>query len=258
MATVTDPQWEYPFGLHIPAVFALEARRHMYEYGTTERQLASVAVSNSKWAALHPNATLRQPTTIEEVLSSRMIASPLHRQDVPLVSDGGAALILTSADGARDFPKPPVYISGWAQASGGQHVVYMPDLVSHEQTRIAAERAFSMAGVSPEDVDIFYPYDGATIVPIIALEEFGFCKKGEAGPFVEGGNTAPGGKLPMTTHGGVLRYGHFGIGAGLTSFVEAVRQLRGECGERQVKDAELAAISTEAGFMTYDALILRR
>src|SRR2546425_3282950 len=211
----------------------------MHEFGTTSEQLAEVAVATRRWAQLNPRAIMRDPLTVEDVLASRMISSPLHLLDCCLVTDAGGAVVVTSAERARDCRRKPVYVLGTGEASTHVMVSQMPDFARWDAARLAGERAFAMAGVAPADVDVAMLYDAFTIVPIMALEALGFCKPGEGGPFVAGQRTAPGGAFPMNTNGGGLSYTHTGM-YGIFTLIEAVRQLRGECGARQVPGCRAA------------------
>jgi acetyl-CoA acetyltransferase len=236
----TNNQFELPYGISGPAAgYGFLATRHMHEYGTTSAQLAEVAVATRKWAALNPKAFLRDLISIDDVLSSRLIAWPFHLLDCCLVTDAGGAAIVTSAERARDLPKPPVYVLGTGECVTHQMVSQMPSFTSWDAATVSGERAFRMAGVRHADIDVAQFYDAFTIVPILALEALGFCKPGEGGPYVAGQHTAPGGGFPMNTNGGGLSYTHTGM-YGIFTIIEAVRQLRGECGPRQVADAKLA------------------
>jgi len=240
---------EAPYAPIFPATsYALAASRHMHEYGTTREQLAAVAVAARGWANLNPEAFMRGPLTVADVLASRMVSSPLTARDCCLVTDGGAAIVMTRADRARHLPKRPVYLLGAAAATTHMNIVAMADL-----TRTAAidsgQRAFAMAGVSPSDIDVVELYDAFTINTILFLEDLGFCAKGEGGPFVASGAIAPGGALPVNTNGGGLSCVHPGM-YGMFTLVEAVRQLRGEAGERQVAGAELALCHGNGGVLS--------
>ncbi|MFP4004884.1 MAG: acetyl-CoA acetyltransferase [Alphaproteobacteria bacterium] len=240
------PWWLAPYRPRPPVSgYALAAARHMYEYGTTREHLSEVAVAARQWAALNPEAFLREPLTHEEVSASRLIADPLRKLDCCLVTDGGGAVILTRSDRAKDFPHRPAHVLGVAAAQHHMQVSEMPDLT----TSAAADsgpRAFGMAGLEPADVDVVQLYDAFTINTIMFLEDLGFCKKGEGGAFVENGAIAPGGRLPVNTNGGGLSCVHPGM-YGIFLLVEAVRQLRGTCGERQVKDAKVALTHGNGG-----------
>jgi acetyl-CoA acetyltransferase len=233
--------YEQPYGLlHPVGSFGLIAHRHMARYGTTSEQLAQVAVAARNWALLNPAAPYPKPLTVDDVLSSTPIASPLHKLDCCLVTDGGAAVVLTSAARARDLARPPVYLLGTGEASNHRNISQMPDLTTTEATSSAA-RAMRMAGVSHADIDTAHVYDAFTISLLILLEDLGFCAKGEGGPFVADGNIAPGGSLALNTNGGGLSYTHPGM-LGLFLITEAVRQLRGEAGARQQPDAGVSLV----------------
>ena len=248
---VSDPPnpFETPYRPRYPvSMYALAASRHMHEYGTTREQLAEVAVAARQWAKLNPNAFMRDDLTVEDVLASRMISSPLSLLDCCLVTDGGGALLVTSTERAKDLRMPPVYLLGAGEAHWHRNISQMPDLTVTAAAD-SGRRAYEMAGVGPESVDVTMLYDAFTINPILFLEDLGFCEKGEGGAFVEGGRTAPGGELPVNTNGGGLSYNHPGM-YGLLLLIEAVRQLRGECGERQVEGAEVALAHGNGGVLS--------
>lgn len=251
-------EWETPYGFFMGATGSLNATRYMYETGTTMEQLASVVVSNRKWAALNPNAMLRRELSLEEVVDSPMVASPFNKRMSNVLADGGAAFIVTSAERAKDLPNPPIYPFGF-----GASVCHYAISQDSDLTRLgfyeASQEAYEMAGLGPKDIDIVELYDGYPIYPLITLEGLGICKRGEAGSFVYEGNTWPGGKLPMTTNGGMLAQGHTAGGGGVAVLVEAIRQLMGKAGERQVKDAKIAVESSMGGsFMDSHIVILGR
>jgi acetyl-CoA acetyltransferase len=255
-ADSTRMQFEAPFGLAGPPTgYALAAARHMHEFGTTSEQLAELAVSTRKWAQKNPKAMMRDPLTVADVLASRMIAWPLHLLDCCLVTDGGGAVVLTSAERARDCAKQPVYVLGTGEASTHVMVSQMPDFARWRAAEISGVQAFRMAGVMHADIDVAMFYDAFTIVPVMGLEALGFCKEGEGGAFVSGGRTAPGGDFPMNTNGGGLSYTHTGM-YGMFTLVEAVRQLRGECGERQVADAKVAICHGLGGMFSAAATMI--
>jgi acetyl-CoA acetyltransferase len=232
-------EWELPYGLRMPmGPYALAASRHMAEYGTTSEQLAAIAVSTRAWAALNPRARYRDPITVEDVLASPMQSSPLHLLDCCLVTDGAGAFVMTSAARARALGRPPVYVLGAATCHDHSMISQMPDLTVTPGA-VSGGNAFRQAGVKPSDVDVLMGYDSFTITALLHVEDLGFCAKGEGGPFVEDGRTGPGGLLPMNTNGGGLSYTHPGQ-YGMFLIVEAVRQLRGEAGPRQVRGAEIA------------------
>lgn len=254
-ATLGIPEeWERPYGQHFSAIAALTTRRYCHETGTSAEQLASVCVALRKWAELNPNAMYRQPLTVEEVLSSKMLSEPLHAKESNVLADGAAAFVVTSADRARDLVDKPVYLLG-----AGSRVTHYSISQERDLTRFgmaaAAEDAFSMAGVGPEDIDIAEIYDSYPVYCLIALEEIGFVSRGEAGRFVQEGNTSPGGLLPMTTNGGMLSQGHTGAGGGVAILVEAIRQLMGRAAERQVAGVKLA-VETGMGGSYMDSHVL--
>ncbi|RLA55570.1 MAG: thiolase [Gammaproteobacteria bacterium] len=228
--------------------YALAASRHMHEYGTTREQLAHVAVSARKWAQMNPDAFMRDPLTVDDVLSSRMVSSPLSVRDCCLITDGGAALVMVSAERAKDLPKKPVYLLGGAAATWHMNILAMPDLAQTAAAESGA-RAMKMAGVSNSDIDVVELYDAFTINTIMFLEDLGFVKKGEGGAFVESGAIAPGGSLPVNTNGGGLSCVHPGM-YGMFTLVEAIQQLRGECGERQIEGAEIALAHGNGGVLS--------
>ena len=230
-----------------PTAYALGAARHMYEFGTTREQLAAVAVAARQWALKNPEAFTHKdgPLTIEDVLKSRMVCDPLTVRDCCLVTDGGAAIIMTSAERAKDLRKKPVYLLGGAAATHNRQVSQVPDIVNSSAQESGA-RAFAMAGVAQKDADLLALYDAFTINVIMQLEDLGFVKKGEGGPFVASGAIAPGGSLPVNPNGGGLADVHPGM-YGMFLTIEAVRQLRGECGERQIPGAEIAVCHGNGG-----------
>ena len=232
-------EWEAPYGLQMPkGAYALAADRHMHTYGTTSEQLAQIAVSTREWAQRNPRAKQRDPLTVDEVLASDLTASPLHKLDCCLVTDGGGAFVVTSAERARTLPKAPIYVLGAATANTHLLISQMPDLTTTGGA-VSGPKAFAMAGIGPADVDVFMGYDSFTITVLLHLEDLGFCAKGDGGPFAASGALGPGGSLPTNTNGGGLSYTHPGM-YGMFLIVEAVRQLRGEGEDRQVPGAEVA------------------
>ncbi len=249
-------QYEGPFGLPTPVgAYALAAMRHMAEYGTTSQQLAEVAVATRKWAMLNEKAMMREPITIEDVLNSRWIAEPLHLLDCCLVTDGGGAVVVTSAERARHTRKAPVWILGHGEAHTHNTIMNMPDLAVHQAAVASGRRAFAMAGLTPADIDVAEIYDSFTITVLLTLEALGFCAQGEGGAFVSGQRTAPGGPFPMNTNGGGLSFTHPGM-YGIFLLIEATRQLRGECGARQVEGARLALAHGTGGVLSSAATVL--
>ena len=249
------PQFEIPYGATVPAYYALIANAHMDAYGTTPEQLAAVAVSARKHAALNDNAQMQEIISVDDVLGSRMIADPLHLLDCSLVSDGGAAVILTSADRASDFPQQPVYVLGAGEGHGHEHISQAQSLTTSAAVE-SGRRAFEMAGLGPGDIDVAEIYDCFTPVVLIELEDLGFCEKGGAGAFVEAGETALDGSLPMNTHGGLLSHCHPGNPGSMFALTEAVTQLRHDAGARQVKSAEVALAHAQGGIMSSHATLI--
>jgi acetyl-CoA acetyltransferase len=249
MAGAGHPQFERPYGPPIPAFYALLARAHEHAYGTTAAQRAAVAVACRKHASMNPAAQMRKPITVDDVLNSRMIADPLHLLDCSLVSDGGAAIIMTSAERARDFKTRPVYLLGTGEGHSHEHISQAQSLTT-SAAKVAGERAFAMAGLAPKDIDVAELYDCFTPVVIIELEDLGFCPKGEGGRFVEGGRIELGGELPINTHGGLLSHCHPGHPGSMFSITEAVKQLRSECGPRHVKNAKISFVHGQGGIMS--------
>jgi acetyl-CoA acetyltransferase len=241
--------YEAPFKPFLPpTAYALAAARHMHEFGTTREQLAQVAVAAREWALRNPAAWEKQPLTVEEVLASRMVSYPLTIRDCCLVSDGGGAIVVTSAERARYLRKPPVHLLGSGHVTTHMTISNMPDLTVTGARR-SGEIAYAQAGLRAADVDVVAVYDAFTINTILFLEDLGFCAKGEGGDFVDGGRIAPGGSLPVNTNGGGLSYCHPGM-YGLFLLIESVRQLRGECGARQVPDAEIALAHGNGGVLS--------
>ncbi|SHH64251.1 acetyl-CoA acetyltransferase [Pollutimonas bauzanensis] len=219
--------------------YAMVAQRHMHCYGTQSADLAEIAVAARKWAAMNPKAYKREPLTIDDVLSSPMIADPLRVRDCCLVTDGGGALVMTRAHTAHAWSKPPIYIEGVAETFSHHYTPFdIPDWLE-TGVRATADEAMRQAGITREDIDVVQIYDHFTIGVMQSLEELGFCTRGEGKDFVKEGRLAPGGDFPINTSGGGLSYGHPGM-FGIFLVIEAVRQLRGECGLRQLKRAERA------------------
>jgi acetyl-CoA acetyltransferase len=242
-------EFELPYGLRLPmGAYALAASRHMAVYGTTPEQLAQIAVDTRRWAAVNPRARYREPITVDDVLASPMIASPLHLLDCCLVTDGAGAFVLTSAERARDLRRPPVYVLGAATGGTHQAITEMPDLTVTGGA-VSGPAAFEMAGIKHDDVDLLMGYDSFTITLLLHLEDLGFCAKGEGGAFVEDGTLGPGGSLPTNTNGGGLSYTHTGM-YGMFLLVEAVRQLRGEAGDRQIADHRVAVAHGSGGVLS--------
>jgi acetyl-CoA acetyltransferase len=246
---VGHPFFEFIYGPTIPALYAMVARRHMYEFGTTQEQLAAVAVQARDYASRHPSAHMRKPITIEQVLASRLIADPLHLLDCCLISDAAGAFVVTAADRAKDLPRGAAYLLGIGEFHTHEHITSAPSL-THFGSAESGRQAFQMAGLAPNDIDFAELYDCFTIVPIVELEDLGFVKPGEGGPFFLAGEAGPSGKLPINTHGGMHSYAHGGAVGGLFGIVEAVRQLRGTEGSRQLKRHQTALVHNEGGILS--------
>lgn len=253
---MVDPQpFEHPYNPLSPITsYAMAAQRHMHEYGTTRTHLSEVAVAARKWAQLNPEATRREPLTIEEVSNARLVSSPLTTRDCCLVTDGAGAFVMVRADRAKDCPNGAAYVLGNSTAVWNRQISSM-----HDATTTAAKdsgaRAFEMAGLKPSDVDVVGLYDAFTINTILFLEDLGFCPKGEGGRFVADGGIAPGGRLPVNTNGGGLSCVHPGM-YGVFLVIEAVRQLRGECGERQVANANIALAHGNGGTLSSQSTVI--
>lgn len=249
LLAVGHPYFEQPYGGSIPGYYGMIAQRHMHVYGTTREQMAKLAVQTREHALLHPNAHMKTPLTVEQVLSAKPIADPLGMLDCCLISDAGGAFIVTSAERARDLKCKPIYLQGIGEYHTHEHLMCAPSLTEFGATE-SGRVAYEMAGLGPNDMDFAELYDCFSIVPMIELEELGFCGRGESGPFVAEGNTRIGGKLPINTHGGMLSHAHAGAAGGLFGIVEAVRQLRGGLGKRQVEGAEVALVHNEGGILS--------
>ncbi len=248
-------QFEVPYGPMGPTtLFGIGVLRYMKQYGMTHEQLASVAVAQREWAGMNPRAMYRDPITVDDVLASRVIAYPFHLLECCLVTDGGGALILTKAERAKDFPQPPVYILGSGESVESPMISQMADLTSSRNFRIAGRDAMSSAGISHADVDHLMVYDAFAHLPIFGLEDLGFVERGEAGPFIEEGNTRPGGRLPLNTNGGGLSYTHTGM-YGMFALQESVRQVRGEA-PAQVDDVNISVCLGVGGMFAAGACIV--
>jgi acetyl-CoA acetyltransferase len=240
-------QFEAPYGTFGPTTtFTITALRYMKDFGLTHEQLAYVAVAQRRWAAKNPRAAYRDPITVEDVLASRLISSPLHLLDCCMISDGGGALVLTSAERARDLRRPPVLIRGGAEAvrHGEIGTRDLLDVASFQSGPLAFQRA----AVRPADIDMCMVYDSYTITVLTTLEGLGFCARGEGGGFCADGRIALGGALPVNTDGGGLSSNHPGM-RGIFLVIEATRQLRGEAGPAQVRDARLACVHGTGGML---------
>jgi len=257
-SAIGSAQFERPYGPTLISTYALAATRHMHEYGTSVEQLAQVAVSIRKHASLHPDAQKPEPLGIDQVLSSKMISWPLTKDMCSIISDGGGAIVVTSAERARDLNKKPVLLLGAGARTAREHVSLVDDLIRTAGSD-AGRQAYQMAGLGPQDMDFAQFYDCFSITPILFLEDFGFCKKGEGGPFVEGGERIEiGGEIPIVTHGGCHAHCHPGLPSGIFHIIEAAKQLRNEAdGPRQVDGARVGLITGLGGhFSSHTALVL--
>jgi acetyl-CoA acetyltransferase len=248
-------QFEAPFGvMGPPTMFTIPALRYMKTYAIIPEQLAMVAVVQREWAARNPRATFQQPITVAEVLNSRMIAYPFRILMCCLVTDGGGALILTSADRAKDLPQKPVYILGTGESVESPMISQMEDFTSSRAFRVAGKKALAEAGITHGDVDHLMIYDAFAHLPLYGLEDLGFCKPGEAAAFIGARHTAPGGKLPLNTNGGGLSYMHSGM-YGMYALQESVRQLRGVAAA-QVANAKVSVAHGVGGMFAASGTII--
>ena len=256
MAMPLPMAYEFPTGLTLVGAYAMAAQRHMYEYHTLPEQLASIAVQTREHAARNPRAMYRDIITVDDVLSSKLVADPLHKLDCCVISDGGCCLILTTEDRARDLAHRPVYIRGAAGGSTHHSINAMTDM-TRTAAAVSGPKAFAEAGITPADVDMFAMYDSFTYTVLVVLEDLGFAPKGEGGAFVtdNGGNLRLGGALPTNTDGGGLSCTHPGM-RGLFLLCEATRQLRGEAGDSQVGGAEVAVAHGSGGWLSTQATVV--
>jgi acetyl-CoA acetyltransferase len=233
--------------------YALAARRHMTTYGTTSEQLGTIAVAQRAWAALNPLAQQREPITLDDHQRSPLVAEPLHRLDCCLVSNGGVAIIVTTADRAASLAQPAVYLWGWAQGHPGAAMEHGSVLGLRTGAATAGPAALRMAGVDLADVDLLELYDCYTFTVLITLEDYGFCPKGEGGPFVADGRLGPGGTLPCNTGGGQLSAFYMW---GMTPLSEAILQIRRQAGQRQVDRTDVVMVSGNGGVLEHHATLI--
>jgi acetyl-CoA acetyltransferase len=252
------PQYEQPYGPTVPAYYALIAQAHMAAYGTRAEHFAEIAVACRAHARRNPAAQMREPISVEDVLASRLIADPLRLLDCSLVSDGGAAIVLTSAERAKDFPHPPVYLLGIGEGHGHEHISQARSLTTSAAVE-SGRAAYDMAGYGPEDMDFAQLYDCFTPTVLVELEDLGFCGKGEGGDYLASVGIGPGSRLPVNTHGGLLSHCHPGNPGSMFALTESIWQLRHTAGERQVAGAELGLLHAQGGIMSsHSTLILGR
>jgi acetyl-CoA C-acetyltransferase len=239
-------EFETPLGMTYNAIAGLAAHRYMHETGTTDEQIAAVAVAHRRWASLNPNAAYRKPLSVEDVLASAVTQSPMHAFEIPMSVDGSSAFVVTSADNASRMVERPCYVHADASRvntwSFTQH-----DDITRMNWRAVGEEAYAQAGITPSDVDIAEIYMAYSIFDLMNFEELGFAERGQAGAFILAGETSPGGSLPMTTNGGATSSGHTGSGVGVALMVESARQVMGKAGERQQKNVEFVLESAAGG-----------
>jgi acetyl-CoA acetyltransferase len=247
-------QFEAPYGNSLVGAYAMVAQRHMHEYGTTSEQLAEIAVGVREYAGLNPDARYRDPITVDDVVGSRMIADPLHKLDCCVITDGGGAVIVTTEERARDLRQPPVWVLGAGGAQTHWNISQCPDYTTSAGARLSPT-VYGQAGLTPDDVDVLQFYDSFTITALVLLEDMGFCAKGEGGAYVQEGHLRRGGRLPLNTDGGGLSSNHPGM-RGIFLLVEATRQLRGQGGESQVADCEVALCVGSGGWLSCIGMVL--
>ena len=254
-ASSGHPAYEQPYGPTVPAYYALIAQAHMAQYGTTEEQFAEAMVSSRAWAALNPNAQYRERVTVDDVMNSKPIADPLKMLDCSIVSDGGAAIVLTTRDRAADLPHKPISLLGYGEGHSYEHISQSPNLTTSAALP-SGQAAYAQAGLSPKDIDIAQLYDCFSVALLIQLEDLGFCDKGEGGRFLQSGATQPGGAMPVNTHGGMLSHCHPGNPGAIFGLTEAIRQFRGEAGERQQVDPQRILLHAQGGIMSSHATLI--
>jgi acetyl-CoA acetyltransferase len=237
----------------VNAFYALAARRHMERYGTTSEQLGAIAVATRAWAAGNPLAQMREPISLQDHQDSRWVVEPLHLLDCCLVSNGGIAVIVTSAERARDLARPPVHVWGWAQGHPGRTMVRGGDFGLTTGAVLSGPAAMKMAGITTADVDVCQIYDCYTFTVLVTLEDYGFCAKGEGGAFAASGALGPGGSLPVNTGGGQLSAYYMW---GMTPLSEAVIQARGHGGDRQAPRNEVILVSGNGGILDHHATLV--
>lgn len=242
-----DATWEYPFGTTFPGYYAMIANAHMAEFGTKEEQLAMVAVKNHYYGNLNPFAHMQKEITLDKAITSFTVAHPLKLYDCSLITDGAAAVLLASEERAKAISKKPVWFAGLALATDTMRMGERNSLTSILATREAAKAAYKMAGIGPADIDVATVHDCFTIAEIVAYEDLGFCEKGEGGKLIEAKETYVGGRIPVNVDGGLKSKGHPLGATGVSMAIEITKQLRGEAGERQVKDAEIGLAHNVGG-----------
>jgi acetyl-CoA C-acetyltransferase len=242
-----DAMWEYPFGMTFPGYYAMLAQAHMAEFGTTEKHLATVAVKNHHYGRLNPLAHMQKEVTLEKALSSFMVAHPLRLFDCSLITDGSASILLASEEKAREVTRKPVWMVGLGLATDTMALGERKTLTSLKAAQEAAKKAYEMAGVRPSDVDVATVHDCFTIAEIVAYEDLGFCNKGDGWKLIEEGATYLDGRIPVNLDGGLKSKGHPVGATGVSMAVEITKQLRGENGKHQVKNAEIGLTHNVGG-----------
>ena len=249
------PHYEQPYGPTVPAYYGLIARAHMDQYGTTEAQFAEAAVSCRAWASQHPKAQMRDVISVEDVLNSRAIADPLKVLDCSLVSDGGAAVVITRKDRAKDGPHKPITLLGYGEGHAYEHISQAKNLTTSAAVQ-SGQSAYAEAGLSPDDISLLQLYDCFTPALLIQIEDLGFCAKGEGGDWLASGISRPGGAKPLNTHGGMLSYCHPGNPGAMFGLTEAMSQLRGDAGQRQLSGMSTALCHAQGGIMSSHATVI--
>lgn len=249
------PHYEQPYGPTVPAYYALIARAHMHQYGTTEAHFAEAAVTCRAWASQNPKAQMQDPISVDDVMNSRAIADPLKVLDCSLVSDGGAAVVVTRKERAIDGPHRPIYMLGYGEGHAYEHISQAQDLTTSAAVQ-SGKAAFTQAGLSPEDIDLLQLYDCFTPALLIQVEDLGFCNKGEGGEWLASGAGKPGGHKPLNTHGGMLSYCHPGNPGAMFGLTEAITQLRGDAGARQQPGISTALCHAQGGIMSSHASLI--
>ena len=247
LAAAADREWEGVMGATFPGLYAMIAKLHMHKYGTTQEQLASVAVKNHHNGTMNPKAQFQNGISIETVINSLMVADPLRVFDCSPITDGASAVVIAPAEIARKYSDTPIYVKASAQASGTISLHDRPDITTLDATVAAAKWAYKMAKLKPKDIGFAEVHDCFTIAEICAIEDLGFVKKGEGGPATESGMTALGGKIPINPSGGLKACGHPVGATGVKQAVEITLQLRGEAGKRQINGAEIGLTHNVGG-----------
>ena len=254
-ASSGHPLYEQPYGPPVPAYYALIAKAHMAEFGTTEEQFAEAMVSSRAWSALNPTAQYRERVTVADVMASKPIADPLKMLDCSIVSDGGAAVVMTTRERAQSDGRDFVRILGYGEGHDYEHISQATQLTTSAAV-VSGRAAYAEAGLSAADIDIAQLYDCFSPALLIQLEDLGFCPKGKGGSFLQSGATRPGGVLPVNTHGGMLSHCHPGNPGAMFGLTEAIRQFRKQAGERQQNDPQHILLHAQGGIMSSHATLI--